>query len=361
MIDRFYCTVQNLPGIANGGRVGAFGRTGGFSGPNGQNDGIRFTVLNHRLCNLCIRFNRHAFFYALCRKGFNIPFVYFFVRGFCGVKDISTGFFFLLEKDNLVPQSSGLVSGRETARSTTYNPDPAADGSRPFGVKEFLSGLRVDCTTDRKLLQRQAFNASLVAGKAFEGIFGMAFPDIFQKIGVGKMLARHGDHIRIATCNDFIHYIRINIPSDGNDGNIRHILDFAGQIRLEARSVFNRRAGIRSINVHFGTAVRAERHIDDICACSNQIGDDGLDVGNRVTVFDALFSGYADGYGKIITNLAACFPKTFDHKTGPPAEVASILIRAMVTVGGKKLHEQVTMRSVKLDGVEPCFPCPPCA
>ena len=70
----------------------------------------------------------------------------------------------------------------------------------------------------------QALNASLIAGQAFQGVFRMSLPGVFQKIGIGQMLSGHGNQIGISPRDHFIHDIGIDITPDGNDGNSSSLL-----------------------------------------------------------------------------------------------------------------------------------------
>ena len=124
-------------------------------------------------------------------------------------------------------------------------------------------------------------------------------------------------------------------------------------MRLETLVVFNRSAGVRSIDVHFRVAMSTEGHIDDVRTGTNQIGDNGLYVGDCIAVFDTLFAGKPDRYGEILTNAFSYFPQAIEHEAGSPAEIAAVLIGAVIGMGREKLHKQIAMGAVEFHSVKP--------
>ncbi len=213
---------------------------------------------------------------------------------------------------------------------------------------ELLAGGRVLYAADvAEVLLLQ--DADVGAG-ALADVAEAPFRDLAGQERVGDRRSRRPDEIEAARPDDGGHLVGTGVAADADDGLAGGLAHAGGPRQLVALGVVARRAGILGPGAD-GHVEQVDHGIGHPHELEHLLDPDALDLPTAVDADPG-------GDGTVVPDGLAHHPDGLQCEPGPAGERPAVAVRAPVGPRGEELGEQVAVRAVDVDDVEPGIPRP---
>ena len=269
--------------------------------------------------------------------------------------DLAAEFFLALDKCHPMAafgKDGGRLHPGRAAAGNKPARRPIGRQQRPRAEPPLPPGARIHGAADRQPLE-DAADAALVAADAMDELALASVAHLVRELGVGDLGAGHGDHVRLAGCEDLLGHRRILDAADCEHRQVRHAgLYPGGEVDEIAVGHVRRLDRPEDVVVAGGGHVHVvdppvglehlgypDRVLDVECA-RNEVGQTDPDADNPVVA----------GTRTHLLDHLACEAEAV-------LERPAVLVVALVVERRQELMEEVAVGDVHLRAVEAALAC----